>query len=81
MKKLLPVIFFFSLAVSFEADAQCAMCRRIAQTNYENQDQASKQKEMKRGRSLNNGILYLLSVPYLIGGVGALVWWRNRRKY
>jgi hypothetical protein len=80
MKKLLPVIFFFALTTSFEADAQCAMCRRIAQTNYEQQDLVSKQKEMKRGRSLNNGILYLLSIPYLIGGVGALVWWKNRKK-
>ena len=81
MKKILLIIFFFSLCISFESQAQCAMCRRIAQTNYEQQDQISKSKEMKRGRSLNNGILYLLSVPYLIGGVGALVWWRNRRKY
>jgi hypothetical protein len=81
MKKLLPVIFFFTLAVSFEAEAQCAMCRRIAQTNYEQQDLIAKQKEMKRGRSLNNGILYLLSIPYLIGGVGAFFWWKNRKRY
>jgi len=81
MKKLLPFIFFFTLAVSFDAAAQCAMCRRVAQTNYEQQDQIAKEKEMKRGRSLNNGILYLLSVPYLIAGVGAFFWWKNRRKY
>jgi hypothetical protein len=80
MKKLLPLIFFFTLAVSFESQAQCAMCRRIAQTNYEQQDLISEQKEMKRGRSLNNGILYLLSVPYLIAGVGAFFWWKNRRR-
>jgi len=80
MKKLLPVIFLFTIAVSFDADAQCAMCRRIAQTNYEQQDLVSKQKEMKRGRSLNNGILYLLSVPYLIGAAGAFFWWKNRKK-
>ena len=80
MKKLLLVIFLFSSFVAYEADAQCAMCRRVAQTNYEQQDQASKEKEMKRGKSLNQGILYLLSIPYLIGGVGAFVWWRNRKK-
>lgn len=80
MKKVLLIIFAFSTLIAFESSAQCAMCRRIAQTNYEQQDLVAKQKEMKRGRSLNNGILYLLSVPYLIGGVGALVWWRNRRK-
>ena len=80
MKKQLLLILLFSSFVIFESNAQCAMCRRIAQTNYEQQDQVAKQKEMKRGRSLNNGILYLLSIPYLIGGVGAFVWWRNRRK-
>ncbi len=80
MKKfLLAVVLLFMLSVA-ESSAQCAMCRRVAQTNYENQDKASKEKAMKRGRSLNNGILYLLSVPYLIGGVGAFVWWKNRKK-
>jgi hypothetical protein len=80
MKKLLVFIFLLTTLTVFESYAQCAMCRRVAQTNYEQQDKASRDKEMKRGRSLNNGILYLLSVPYLIGGVGAFVWWRNRKK-
>jgi glucose-6-phosphate dehydrogenase assembly protein OpcA len=31
-------------------------------------------------RSLNNGILYLMTLPYLIGGIGAVVWWKNKRK-
>lgn len=80
MRKILFLILLFSSVVVFESNAQCAMCRRIAQTNYEQQDQVAKQKEMKRGKSLNSGILYLLSIPYLIGGVGAFVWWKNRRK-
>ncbi|CAN5363338.1 hypothetical protein BH11BAC1_BH11BAC1_19000 [soil metagenome] len=80
MKKLLILFFLFSTFTVLQSNAQCAMCRRIAQTNYEQQDQVSKAKEMKRGKSLNNGILYLLSVPYLIGSVGVLVWWKNRRK-
>ena len=81
MKKLLVILFMFSSVLTFEANAQCAMCRRVAQTNYDQQDQVAKAKEMKRGRSLNNGILYLLSIPYLIGGVGVAVWWYNRRKH
>jgi hypothetical protein len=80
MKKLSLLIILFSFFALADVQAQCAMCRRVAQTNYEQQDKAAHEKEMKRGRSLNNGILYLLSVPYLIGGVGALVWWKNRRK-
>lgn len=80
MKKFFLALVLFSAFTFLEVSAQCAMCRRIAQTNYEQQDQVAKAKEAKRGRSLNNGILYLLSVPYIIGGVGAFVWWRNRRK-
>ena len=80
MKKFLVLCFLFSSLLVLDTSAQCAMCRRIAQTNYEQQDKIAKSKEMKRGKSLNNGILYLLSVPYLIGGVGALVWWKNRRR-
>ena len=80
MRKILLLILIFSSVAVFESNAQCAMCRRIAQTNYEQQDQIAKQKEMKRGKSLNSGILYLLSIPYLIGGVGAFVWWKNRKR-
>ncbi len=80
MRKVILLIFLFSSVVVYESNAQCAMCRRIAQTNYEQQDQEAKQKEMKRGKSLNSGILYLLSIPYLLGGVGAFVWWKNRKR-
>ena len=55
-----------------EATAQCAMCRRVAETGNEN--------EPKKGRGLNTGILYLLSVPYILGGVGAFMWYRSRKK-
>ena len=80
MRKLVYLLFFFMTFVVFESHAQCAMCRRVAQTNYEQQDKIAKEKEMKRGRSLNNGILYLLSIPYIIGGVGAFFWWKNRKR-
>ncbi len=48
------------------------MCRRTAETAQENDGNKSK--------GLNKGILYLLAVPYLLGGVGAFVWYKNRRK-
>jgi hypothetical protein len=52
------------------------MFRRVAETNYKQGNNAA----MKRGKSLNNGILYLLSVPYLIGAVGALALYKNRKR-
>lgn len=54
-----------------EVKAQCSMCRRVAESNMENGD--------KRGRGLNSGILYLMAVPYLMGGVAGLIWWKYRK--
>jgi hypothetical protein len=55
-----------------EVEAQCPMCRMSAESNMENGGTA--------GAGLNNGILYMLALPYLIVGTIAFLWWRNRRK-
>ena len=77
MKRLIilcaAAFMLFSSTASF---SQCAMCKRVASTNYENE----KTTKNEPGKSLNKGILYLLSVPYLIGAVGAFVWYKNKRK-
>jgi hypothetical protein len=76
MKKYLIGLFFAaSLLVFFAPDstAQCAMCKRIAETDKES-------KTSDKGRSLNNGIIYLLSIPYVLGAAGALAWYKNRKK-
>ena len=76
MKKfLLGLIFTASLLVFFQIDsnAQCAMCKRVATTDKQ-------AKTVDKGRSLNNGILYLLSIPYVIGAAGAFAWYKNRKK-
>jgi len=52
------------------------MCKRVAETSYQNENNPA----VHRGKSLNKGILYLLSVPYLIGAVGASAWYKNRKK-
>jgi len=75
--KMKKIILLFALAVmmvSSQVQAQCAMCKRVAETDAE-----SKQKQ-SAGRSLNHGILYMLSIPYLIGAVGAIAWYTNRKK-
>jgi len=48
------------------------MCRAVAESGKKN--------EQTLGRGLNNGILYLLATPYLIGGVAFYIWRKNRRK-
>jgi hypothetical protein len=74
MKKIALAFCLFWLVVSGDVSAQCAMCKRTAETNNEAKNKPAASK------SLNSGILYLLSVPYLIGAVGAIAWFRNRKK-
>ena len=73
MKKFFAGLIVMVLVFQIESQAQCAMCRRIAETDKQS-------KTADRGRSLNNGILYLLSIPYLIGAAGAIAWYKNRKK-
>jgi hypothetical protein len=64
---VLVMTVFFS-----PVDAQCAMCKGAAEAN------------LKQGggdpRGLNNGILYMLAMPYLLVGCIGYWWWRNRKK-
>lgn len=68
MKKLLlPVLI---LAVSFNANAQCAMCRAA----LENSDGPIK------AEGVNDGIMYLMVFPYLLIGLVGFAIYRMRSK-
>jgi len=74
MKRLLLlVVFSIALMVIFQStlDAQCPMCKLSAESNLRDGGSA--------GKGLNAGILYMLSLPYLIvTGLGYL-WYKNRK--
>jgi hypothetical protein len=73
MKKLYVLLFVVAMmGVNDAVNAQCSMCRRVAETNLESGE--------KKGRGLNTGILYLMSVPYLMGGVACYMWWKKSKK-
>ncbi len=55
-----------------DAEAQCAMCRSSVESNITNANS-------KVGLGLNSGILYLLSLPYLLIASLAYLWYRNSR--
>jgi hypothetical protein len=48
------------------------MCKIAAESNLENGGTA--------GKGLNTGILYMLSLPYLLIGLIGFIWYRNRSK-
>ncbi|MBZ0328442.1 MAG: hypothetical protein K8F54_12600 [Altibacter sp.] len=70
MKLKLLFILLVLLWTALPAEAQCAMCRAVLES--EDGGQAAK--------GINNGILYLMIFPYLlIGGIGYAIY-RSRQK-
>lgn len=70
MKLKLLFIVLLLLITVLPAEAQCAMCRAVLES--EEGGQAAK--------GINNGIVYLMIFPYLlVGGVGYAIY-RSRKK-
>ena len=70
---ILALSFVLAMGTTNEAAAQCPMCKMSAESNLKDGGKA--------GRGLNNGILYLFSMPYLlVGTFGVIYWYHNRRK-
>lgn len=74
LKYILTAVLFFAALffVVASASAQCSVCRASAESNIEHGHSV--------GRGLNTGILYLLSIPYVLGGIGFVIWYKNKKK-
>ncbi|GEP49601.1 hypothetical protein FNO01nite_02730 [Flavobacterium noncentrifugens] len=54
-----------------KANAQCAMCRAALET----------EGNKSKGEAVNDGIVYLMLIPYvLVGGIGYAVYRMNKKK-
>ncbi|GAA0717227.1 hypothetical protein GCM10009430_13900 [Aquimarina litoralis] len=63
---ILVLALFFTLPI----DAQCAMCRAVLES----------EEGQQTAKGINNGIVYLMIIPYiLIGTVGYFIY-RNKKK-
>lgn len=70
MKVKIAMLFTLLFLVSFDAMAQCAMCRAVLET----------EEGQSAAKGINDGIMYLMVFPYLlIGGVAYMIW-RSRKK-
>lgn len=67
----LAVIFIMMFFIP-EINAQCPMCRMSAESNLEHGG--------TMGKGLNKGILYILSLPYLLVLSLGIIWYRNKKK-
>lgn len=67
------VLVLFLSTLSYEAMAQCAMCRATVESNMSEGDNTVV-------AGLNKGILFLLAAPYTAFAVIAYLWYKNSRK-
>ena len=71
--KIVALTFFLMIGIQIQTWAQCAMCRASVENNVSNGDTSI-------GAGLNNGILYLFVMPYLIALVIGILWYRAAKK-
>ena len=71
MKKSIIFLLLFLLS-SDKIFAQCAMCKSVVESNIEGGSAI--------GAGLNDGILYLMAIPYISLIFIAFLWIRHNRK-
>ena len=65
MKKTILLTLALFLLGSVDVDAQCAMCRAVLES----------EEGQQTAKGINNGIVYLMAMPYiLVAGVGFVVY-------
>jgi hypothetical protein len=73
MKLKASCLILLSFLLNLSASAQCAMCRASVENNVSN-------GETTIGAGLNNGILYLFVMPYLMAAIIGYFWYRTAKK-
>jgi hypothetical protein len=58
MKARISILILLTLLIHISASAQCAMCRAVAESGTKNGQNV--------GGGLNNAILYLMAIPYIL---------------
>ena len=70
--KIILFIIIVVLSITIDINAQCAMCKAVVETNLESGD--------TKGVGLNNGILYLMAIPYIAALVFAIFYYIQNKK-
>ena len=72
LKYIAIVFILINIATISITHAQCAMCRATVES--------STKSPKGQGKGLNNGILYLMVIPYLLAGGIGYFWYKRSRK-
>lgn len=70
------LMMVFSSYAMCDLNAQCPMCKTALKSNQ------TGAKRVMVGNGINNGILFLMAMPYLMVGAAGFAWYRyqkNRR--
>ncbi len=70
MNTKLVYILLILMLVSVPVEAQCAMCRAVLES----------EEGQTAAKGINNGIVYLMIIPYVLIGVVGYVVYNNRKK-
>ena len=65
-------LFFCFVLISQNANSQCAMCKAVVEANLESGGSI--------GAGLNDGILYLMAMPYISMIVVGLIWYNLKKE-
>ena len=69
--KAILVTFLLVLLASAQSMAQCAMCKAVAENSID-------ENGYGMAAGLNNGILFLMGIPYILLGIAVLLFFRKR---
>lgn len=70
--KYITLTLFFVAFVMLDLYSQCPMCKIAAESNLE--------AGGTEGKGLNKGILYMLTMPYLLVATLGFIWWKNNKQ-
>ncbi|MCO4821171.1 MAG: hypothetical protein KC469_03830 [Flavobacteriaceae bacterium] len=71
MRLKVCISIIFLIFVSLPIDAQCAMCRAVLES----------EEGQSTAKGINNGIIYLMVIPYLlIGGLAVFIYKKLSQK-
>ena len=74
MKKVLLFIFILIwVSISIEVEAQCSMCKAVLESNMQSGEQAV-------GKGINDGIIYIMFLPYLLLGTAGYFMYKHYLK-
>ena len=73
ISRILILIALFLLQAGQSAYAQCAMCKAVLESNMQSGEEAV-------GKGINDGIIYIMFVPYILLAVVGYVMYRHYKK-